>query len=605
MLNRGNLTPSERYILLIQNDIYRSKNGKDILTPADKEALENWKAHNDKEANEWNRLNDAWKHSGRVEIEAEFVYKDAQVSYMAQLPFILKLLDYPAFYRMSRSIQTLEKVKKVTIKQALEIIAKQKAMKIESGLDFDYAVYQFAFELLTEDDKKSLNELYSDIETDHQYLDQEEIIASLFDGKDTLSQEAKEKLASFVSERAYNKFAKEYQLYHYFACISLLKVAKYFLTSKGITVKGTVSSEDQEAGDQTENTYENITKAMKEYSDQHGQKMEDMLKEACLRWLDNGLLDEHRPLVISNKADLLERWLAKRTEAKNLLLEYVRDGILKLRERGEDENRLAKLCSKNLCDTELKNIRKFMKNIGGEITEKTEEEERLAFEQFTEPIITGESLYACDKSHKFIREFKERADEYEPNLGIVYKDNDPEQLGEHLDKELLICYLTKDGKPTFLSPHEMSITIIAGITEGMNMFEEETSEGITYLKFSDEPYRDAFTERCKNLIDGYAKLLAFEGIIQRLSETFKTDLTEHISVRIKTLKTYLEEINKAIRTATNTDDRLEQKSKFNGFKRTDKLVFKDFDLIDIEAITPDIKSIEDHEKKFKEILGEF
>ena len=67
----------------------------------------------------------------------------------------------------------------------------------------------------------------------------------------------------------------------------------------------------------------------------------------------------------------------------------------------------------------------------------------------------------------------------------------------------------------------------------------------------------------------------------------------------------MEEINEAIRTATNTEDRLEQKSKFKGFKRTDKLVCKDFDLIDIEAIKPDIKSIEDHEKKFKEILGNF
>jgi len=38
---------------------------------------------------------------------------------------------------------------------------------------------------------------------------------------------------------------------------------------------------------------------------------------------------------------------------------------------------------------------------------------------------------------------------------------------------------------------------------------------------------------------------------------------------------------------------------------TDKLIFKDFDLIDINSIKPDLKSVEDHEQKFKKILGEF
>ena len=605
MLNRGNLTPSERYILLVQNDVQKVKTGKDILTPADKEALENWKAQNNTEADEWNRLNESWKHSGRMEIEAELIFKDAQVSYMAIFPFILKLLDYPLFYRMNKSIQIMEKVKKVTIKQALEIVAKQKAVKIASGLDFDYVLYLLAFELLDENDKKSMNELYPDIETDHQYLDQEEIIDNLFDGKDILSQEAKEKLASFIAEHAYNKFAKEYQLFHYFACIPLLEIARYFLFGKGITVKGPASPKNQDDG-HLENACEYVTKAMEEYSKQHGQKMEDMLKEACLRWLDNGLLNEYRPLVLSDKADLFKRWLIKRTEAKSLLLEYVKDGVLKLRERGEDENRLAKLCSKHLCDTELKNIRKFMKNIGGEITEKTEGEERLAFEEFAEPVITGESLYTCNKDHKFVQEFKERADEYDPNLGIVYGDDDPEQQNEHLDRELLICSLTKDGRPTFLSPHEMSISIISGILNGMNMLEEETIEGKRVLKFESELLKKLFTDGCKKLIDGYAKLLAFEGIIKRLSKVFETDLADHISGRIIILKTYLEEINKAIRKATNTEETDDdQIDKFGLLKRTNKLIFKDFDLIDLNAIKPDTKEVEEHEQKFKKILGEF
>ena len=44
MLLKGNLTPTEKFILLIQDEVNRIKTGKEILTPADRDALENWKA---------------------------------------------------------------------------------------------------------------------------------------------------------------------------------------------------------------------------------------------------------------------------------------------------------------------------------------------------------------------------------------------------------------------------------------------------------------------------------------------------------------------------------------------------------------------------------
>jgi len=603
MLNKGNLTPRERYLLLIHNDINRSKTGKDILTEADKNALENWKAKNNDEAHEWNRLNEAWKHSGRMELEAEFFYKEAQLAYTAQLPIIMKLLNYPAFHRISKSIEMLENIKKVTISQALEITTKQRAVKLKNGLDFDYAIYQLAFELLSDDDKKRMNELYPDIETDHQYLDQEEIIANLFDGKDTLSQEAKEKLASLVSEHSYNKFAKEYQFFHYFACIPILEVAKYFLTSKGIDIKGPASSKNQEADEQSENTCENVTKAMEEYSKQHGISVENMLREACLHWIDNGLFDEYRPLTISNGINLLKKWIETRTEAKNILMRHIKSGNLELRGRNEKENVQGKLYSKHLYDLELENIRKVVENVGGGITEKSELDEKVAFEKFADPVITGESLYAWKENYKFVRDFKERIDEYEPNLGILYDDDDPEQKKGHLDRELLICNLTNDGKPSFFSIYEMSITIMSGLFNGMNMFEEETIEEKKFLKFEDEPIKNIFVERCQDLIDNYAKLLAFEGILRKLSKIFESDLTYHISDRIKILKTYMEEINRAIRHATNNDEETNQQDKFGLLKRKDKLIFKDFDLIDIDSIKPNIKSVEEHEQKFKKILG--
>ena len=231
LLSRGNLTPREKFLLLIHNDIQRTKTGKDSLTAADKEALENWHAKTNEEAHEWNQLNDGWKLSGRMDIEAELHFKDAQVAHLSQLPVLMNLLVYPADRRAAFSVDALKRIKKVTIDEAIEITKKQKEAKLKEGMDFDYAVYELAFELMNPEDRKRMKELYDDIEFDHQYLDQEEIIANLYGGKDEMSDEAKDKLADLLAEKGYNRFAKEYQLFHYFACIPLLEVARHFLKS--------------------------------------------------------------------------------------------------------------------------------------------------------------------------------------------------------------------------------------------------------------------------------------------------------------------------------------------------------------------------------------
>ena len=44
LLQKGNLTPKERYILLIQNDLEKAKADKGFLTEADIQGLQNWQA---------------------------------------------------------------------------------------------------------------------------------------------------------------------------------------------------------------------------------------------------------------------------------------------------------------------------------------------------------------------------------------------------------------------------------------------------------------------------------------------------------------------------------------------------------------------------------
>jgi hypothetical protein len=602
MLNSGNLTPREKFILLIQNDIHKTKTGKDILTPADKDALENWRAKDNNEANEWNRLNDGWKHLGRMEIEVEFIYKDARIAYLANLPILMELLYYPANQRMGKSISALERIKTVELSEAVRIASKQRDIKMKDGLDFDYAVYQLAFERLDEGDKKRLNNLYTDIETDHQYLDQEEIIANLYNGKKELTHKAKEKLGALVAEQSYNKFAKEFQLFHYFACIPLIEVARYFLKSKGVEVKGKAMAKNQEADDYDTGTSETVTLAMKAYAAKHSITIQNMLKEGCVKWLDDGLLDDYTPLVISDDSELLKRWLLAKAGSRVLLRKHIDAGELKIRTRTDRESLKDKLYSKNLYDSEFAAAQEILEHIGVEITEKGELDEKRAFEKFEDTVITGESIYAFKENYSFVKKFKERVDTYDANLGIVYADDDPEQNGDHLDRELLICNLNDSGKPNFFSLYNMSVVMLSGLFESKSYFKETTKNGKTFIEFKDSDLEIVFRQRRDMLIEGYAKLVAFEGVFEKMSKIYETDLTDHVTERIKALRIDIEQYNGSIRVATNTNTD-QSKNIRNSLYRNNKILqFKDDLIIDTDGIKPDGKAMEEHEAKLKAIF---
>jgi len=600
LLARGNLTPREKFLLLIHNDVQRTKTGKDVLTAADKEALENWHAKTNEEVREWNQLNEGWKLSGRMDIEAELHFKDAQVAYLSQLPVLMNLLVYPGDRRASFSIDALKRIKKVTIDEAVEITKKQKGVKLKEGMDFDYAVYELGFELLAAEDRKRMKELYDDIEYDHQYLDQEEIIANLYGGKAEMSDEAKDKLADLVAEKGYNRFAKEYQLFHYFACIPLLEVARHFLKSHGIEIAGKPMAKDQQADDDDENTYEAVAKAMQEYADGHGVTMKAMLREGCRRWLDKGLLDDYTPLVASNDAELLARWFATKATARKTLLKHVAVGDLVFRDRTDEETRKEKLWSKGLYGREFIEAQTVLEDLHLEPKLKGELDEKRSFETFSDKVISGESLYAFKGDYAFIQDFKKRTDTYDANLGIVYAENDPDHKGDHLDQELLICDLAGNGEAAAFSRYGMSVAMLSGLLRSQTLFEDFKKDGKLFIRFKNDRLAALFAARRQELIDGYAILLGFETVFKKLSSVYETDMAEHVAERLVALKKDIEQHNEAVRIGTNTDEKTQKSNK--RLLREEPMSFEKELTIDIDAIESDKKTVEEHEAKLKEIF---
>jgi hypothetical protein len=216
-------------------------------------------------------------------------------------------------------------------------------------------------------------------------------------------------------------------------------------------------------------------------------------------------------------------------------------------------------------------------------------------------VITGESLYGFKGNYEFVNDFKKRADTYDANLGLVYAENDPEHKGEHLDQELLICDIANDGEPSAFGRYGMSVAMLSGLLRAQTLFEEYRKDGKLFLRFKNTEMALMFAGRRQMLIDGYATLLSFETAFKKLSPIYETDMTDYASQRLAALREHIEQHNKAVRIATNTDE--ESKKLRNTFLLEKEIMPFEEDLtIDINAIDSDQKILAEQEAKLREFF---
>jgi hypothetical protein len=231
---------------------------------------------------------------------------------------------------------------------------------------------------------------------------------------------------------------------------------------------------------------------------------------------------------------------------------------------------------------------------------KGELDEKRAFETFSDKVISGESLYTFKGNYAFIQDFKKRTDTYDANLGIVYAENDPDHKGDHLDQELLICDLAKNGEAAAFSRYGMSVAMLSGLLRSQTLFEDFKKDGKLFLRFKNAGLAASFAARRQGLIDGYAILLGFETVFKKLSSIYETDMAEHVAERLAALRKDIEQHNEMVRIGTNTNE--ETKKSGKRLLRDEPMSFEKELTIDIDAIEPDKSTIEEHEAKLKEIF---
>ena len=353
LFQKGNLTPKERSLMIVQNAVAEDLEGKGFLSDADKHALvQGWQPKDHHEIREYNKYNGGWRTALYAEVDAQTTFLHAQNAFLRGCVAASYYLhtDYEKIVRSDSALfdwSNLNCEKRPNAKDALATVLEN------SGLQRDYMVYRYAFELMDEGLQQDLLKLYPDVKTESDYLYNELALYELLEGKSEASNEAKDEIADLIAKSTYNEYttalagqrSKEnkdsslelnpWSFHGYFADIPLLEIAKKCAEYNKLGVP------DGEDGAATARLLlEKITACAAEQDTDIG----TLIKQAARRYLDEGLLDEYPPLFLSDKREtvngeatsvphkeVFKRWLEARTKAELETKQMLDEGKLELR----------------------------------------------------------------------------------------------------------------------------------------------------------------------------------------------------------------------------------------------------------------------------------
>jgi len=551
-LQKGNIRPKDRMILLVQDYVSKDKGKKSILTDADKQALiDNWIPKTSAEADEYNAYQQAWRMSTFAEMDAQTTFLEAESLYFRTLSLVGQPSRYPVDRAVIEALERLKSIKKVTGKEAIEIMQKQKEAWLKDPYEKDDFILHLAFsDKLDEEAQKQLKELYQDVDIENSYLREQEELTELHKKKDY------EAIAERVTKRSYNKFAEEYQLYHYYANIPVREVADRVIKANGLNIL-TLEQAGMEA--ETLDLYrplqedELIVKTIEKYAKESGTTTEELLKEAFIEWVNNGLFEEYPPLYLA-EPELYGKWIQAKEDATREVNRLIKEGKLKVT-----------------------------------VTKDHSYKGRVYDKGGREAIEAG-SLLEYDKENrlKCLEWLRDRLVEYEPNAGVL---DDPKNPEENIDKELLIA--------TDYGFFNMNISEALGYIKAVTPFTEEEENGVKVIRFSNETVKEAFTKVRAVFLEKYSILLAFNVLFEKLSEVYKTDLTYKVRGWLKNIEEYID--------GYNTDFKMFEKYpifKPLPAKLKVKRVLSDGILIDKDKVKPNETRLEEYYKDFRRYFGE-
>ncbi len=392
ILRRSNLSPKERIVTIIQNEVYKEKNGKGTLTESEIYSLsQGWTPKDSYEAKEYNKYLEASKLEKSMRLDARmFAYRSENLLLRSNI-----LINYTTY--LENTLDDFKKNETVSRYVPQEEIIN--FIMENTYLCYDKLIHIFTFNNLSMNIRDDLLLLDEYASYDSKYLEDEVFLYEIFNKSTPLDAQNKDTLINHIFSRMYNDGFRKikngsekdgFMLLHSFAELPINKVFEKWAEYAHINL--------DEKNISTENY---LLNKFEEYSKEKNQTMKMIVKETLSRWIDNGLfVSEYAPLFFSNRKDT---W-----------------------------NGNAKLTHKEIFTkwyTELQKTKTFIGNLVSDGTLEIKFIDREIFSTIEKiKIVTSKSLYKCKLDIDFVKECKDQMMVLSPVVGLflfIKKNNNP------------------------------------------------------------------------------------------------------------------------------------------------------------------------------------
>lgn len=383
MLGNGNLTPRERALILIQDDLKERMYGVSSLTEADVQALQNFRAdwRNDRLSIEkYNEIMAIWRMIDNVVIDSQTAYMNMTIEYLRSHRLFTMI-----FYGSKKQSEAITTgLLKDFVPKGLLLLLKN------SGLDYKKTIYNLAFSNLDPVTQEDSLKLYPDCKTEHHYFLQELFLAKYLSDKklELAHSEKKEIVEEIVNSFSWDYIEKMKALKNedlwlsffegYFADVLYV----YFLEK---------SANYSNIHFRDEEDLKSIFVTM--LKDGEIAKVKGILRSGISKWLDEGLFTkEFIPACASegketcNNCDttkthkeIIKEWQVKYAGAEKVVNDLVESGKLQV-------------------VTKIRKIHSF---------------------SFEETILTGESIFELEDSYLFVKEYREQVENLMPPAVVI------------------------------------------------------------------------------------------------------------------------------------------------------------------------------------------
>ena len=314
LLRKAELTPRERVVTLVHNDIHRDENGKSALSESEIYSLtQGWKPQNSREVNEYNK----YLELSRIEQIMRFDSYGLSLRSENSLLRSIMLIDLPLD---EKNVQSRASYKHISKEDVIDFIVRN------TYVEYDKLIHLITLNNISKETKEDLVILDEYVYYDKKYLEDEAFLYERFKKSNTITLEDKNLLIDRIFSCLYHDGLRKirggsekdgFLTAHFFAELPMEAILNKWAEYSEVNINNKDSK--------------NILDTLERYSKEQGKTIEVIIKETLSKWIDNGLfVSEYTPLFLS---DGFKTWNGN-TKKKHRNIEiFLMNGIRKYKKQ--------------------------------------------------------------------------------------------------------------------------------------------------------------------------------------------------------------------------------------------------------------------------------